>query len=241
MRKLARASLSPGTMGHLAQRTQQVLLAADPKQEAARLWDSKANEAFREVRIALDQIASGLGRCMYCEDSRGTDIEHFWPKSTYPAQAFLWDNYLLACSGCNSNHKREQFPLDAAGHPLLIDPTAEEPRDHLLLMSITGEYKHLTIKGEESVRVFHLNRADLMGGRRNAWEAIQGLLVFYGQLCLRGDSRRALLMQRTLCEYPFSSVFGYLLQVVKTPDAALLIEEECLKVLDKYPDIKGWL
>jgi uncharacterized protein (TIGR02646 family) len=228
-------------VGYLSERTQQVLLAAEPKQEAARLWGSKSHEAFLEIRAALDLMASGLGRCMYCEDSRGTDIEHFWPKSAYPERTFHWDNYLLACGGCNSNHKRDQFPLDSAGSPLLINPTAEEPRDHLLLMSSTGEYKYLTVKGERSIGVFHLNRVDLLGGRRNTWGAIQGLLVRYDQLCSRGDLSRALLMQRTLCEYPFSSVFSYLLHVAETPDAALLIDEDCLKVLDKYPDIKSWL
>jgi uncharacterized protein (TIGR02646 family) len=77
-------------------------------------------------------------RCFYCEDSRGNDIDHFWPKSVYPNKCFRWDNFLLACSSCNGC-KGNQFPLDGAGLPLLIDPTVEDPWDFLFLEATTGQ------------------------------------------------------------------------------------------------------
>jgi uncharacterized protein (TIGR02646 family) len=70
-------------------------------------------------------------RCMYCHDSRATDIDHFWPLSAYAARAFQWENMLWTCTGCN-RPKSEKFALDAVGTPLLINPTAEDPWDFIV-------------------------------------------------------------------------------------------------------------
>lgn len=114
MRRLRRPALSGAAETVMDRLSEQVSGAADPKAKASQLWDnrpSSADAAFVEIRRTLQQMAPGIERCMYCEDSQGTDIEHFWPKGRYPAGAFCWENYLLACSFCNSNCKREDFPL----------------------------------------------------------------------------------------------------------------------------------
>lgn len=90
------------------------------------------------VRSVLQGMAGGRIRCMYCEDSLGTDIHHFRPQVLAPALAFSWSNYLLACAHCNSNRKRSVFPLDRAGLPLFVDPTAEDPLEHLALLPTSG-------------------------------------------------------------------------------------------------------
>jgi len=76
-------------------------------------------------------------RCMYCEDSRGTDIEHYRPQRTYPKLTFTWCNLLLMCAGCNRK-KGAQFPIDSIGTALLIDPTVDKPWDHLQFDENTG-------------------------------------------------------------------------------------------------------
>jgi uncharacterized protein (TIGR02646 family) len=247
MKKLNREPLSPPTMAVLKDRTQQVLAAADPKEEAQRLWKQQGNKAFEEIRETLKTMASGLERCMYCEDSAGTDIEHFWPKSSYPERAFTWANYLLACSCCNSNYKREQFPVDEAGVPRLIDPTAEDPREYLIFSGRTGKYKpkpregQASPKGQKSIEVFGLDRDILEKGRRMAWRIIPLLLRDYAEACSLRDWRKALAVQQDLCEYPFASVFVWFIDIASGPQAARFIDERCLSVLDKYPDIKGWV
>lgn len=247
MKKLNREPLSASTLALLDARTQQVLAAADPKEEAQRLWKQQDNKAFEEVRSTLASMATGRQRCMYCEDSAATDIEHFWPKSRYPEWAFTWANYLLACSGCNSNHKREQFPLDVSGGPLLIDPSAEDPRDHLILSVTTGKYqprKHggqESPKGQKSIEIFGLDRDILEKGRQDAWNTLPALLLSYDDACSRGNWRFARETQRTLCRFPFASVFVWFIDIAARPDAATFIDERCLAVLDKYPDIKGWV
>ncbi len=92
---------------------------------------------MRAVLEILRDMARKRQRCMFCEDSRGTDIEHFWPKSAYPARTFDWFNLLLACAACNQAKSRS-FPLDPRGRPLLIDPTAEDPWDYLFFDAATG-------------------------------------------------------------------------------------------------------
>lgn len=241
MRRLRRERLSEATQSVLQERTRRVLASADPDAEVDALWKARNNQAFDEIRSTLRSMASGLERCMYCEDSAGTDIEHFWPKSLYPERAFSWENYLLACSGCNSNYKRDQFPLDEAGQPLLIEPTSEEPREHLVLTSKTGKFEARTPKGQKSIEVFGLFRDALEKGRRSAWRIISLMLLHYGDACSRSDWRTAISIQQDLCQYPFAGVFVWLIDTAARPDAAMFIDERCLAVLDKYPDIKDWL
>lgn len=73
----------------------------------------------KHVRAALESMARGAVRCMYCDDSRGTDIDHFEPLDSAPLRAFVWLNHLLACSFCNSNVIRHQYPVTAEGACLL--------------------------------------------------------------------------------------------------------------------------
>jgi hypothetical protein len=74
---------------------------------------------------------------MFCEDSRGTDIDHFWPLKPFSRRTFVWENLLLACGGCN-RVKGNRFDLNDQGDPLLIDPTAEDPWNFLFFEPDTG-------------------------------------------------------------------------------------------------------
>ena len=127
--------------------------------EAKRRWEQKAPATFEEIRETLQAMAPGIERCMYCESSEATHIEHFWPKRRAPCRAFDWNNYLLACSACNSNHKRDRFPRKN-GRPLLINPVEEDPINHLAL-SPKGKYVPITPEGEHSITVFGLDRGVL--------------------------------------------------------------------------------
>lgn len=138
MRKIARDTLSPSSARVLVRRH-----GALPRGTAAetveREWGKmrRRSKAMREVLTVLRKMARARERCMYCEDSRGTDIEHFWPKRDYPDKLFDWDNLLLVCSGCNRK-KNARFPLDHVGRPLLLDPTADDPWTHLFYEPRTG-------------------------------------------------------------------------------------------------------
>jgi uncharacterized protein (TIGR02646 family) len=241
MRKLKRLPLSPETLQFLQERTQTVAGAAEPKAEVDRLWKLQTAKAFAEIRATLRKMASGLERCMYCEDSAGNDIEHFWPKSEYPERAFDWHNYLFACSPCNSNFKRTRFPLDDASQPLLINPTEEEPLDHLHFLTRTGEYSPQTPKGEASVDVFGLNRTTLQIGRWRAWASLRHLLPVYVQRKAAGRDEDAEEIVQIFRTSPFSGVLAAFLRIASGPSARRLIAPECLEALAAHPEIATWL
>ncbi len=84
--------------------------------KAKSLWEQKRSskagkEAFDEIKEVLKTMCVGIKTCNYCEHDRAFDIEHIYPKSLYPSLAFIWDNYLLACKGCNSEYKSDNFAI----------------------------------------------------------------------------------------------------------------------------------
>ena len=143
MRRMQRPPLPLAAQNYLDQRQQ----AADQQQadgtlDIERRWaDARQTQAIAgtadSVLATLRQMAGQGARCMYCSDSRGTDIEHFRPKAAYPTQAFRWPNLLLCCSACG-RLKGARFPLDPAGEPLFIDPSHDDPWAHLNFVPETG-------------------------------------------------------------------------------------------------------
>jgi uncharacterized protein (TIGR02646 family) len=132
-------------------------------------------------------------KCCYCEtkyeDPRHLDIEHFRPKvgvrqsSSHPTEypgyywlAYDWDNLLLSCEACNSDHKRTFFPLAnpryrARNHhddltverPQLVNPVRTDPRHHIRFQDETPYHK--TRKGRITIEVIGLRRPALREAR----------------------------------------------------------------------------
>jgi uncharacterized protein (TIGR02646 family) len=135
MRRLFRPPLEY-TLGNYLDRMQDLV---DSSGGVAPLWKAQRKTSpMRQIAQVLGKMTGPRERCMYCEDSRGTDIEHFRPQSRYPNYAFRWLNFLWICTACNRS-KGNRFPLDAAGNPLLIDPTLDDPWDFLFFDPKTGE------------------------------------------------------------------------------------------------------
>lgn len=102
------------------------------------IWkNARRTKAIQHVFRTLVEMSGKRERCMYCDDSRGTTIEHFWLKSAYRKKCFCWENMLLLCQGCQS-HKGNRFDLDSFGNPLLINPTMEDPWDFVFFEETTG-------------------------------------------------------------------------------------------------------
>lgn len=247
MRRIKRQTLTQNTADKLAELTRDVVGSPDPKLQARIRWENKPTTAFREIRDSLEAMAWGRSRCMYCEDSLGTDIDHFWPKSTYPERAFEWANYLLACSYCNSNLKREEFPRDASGIPLLIDPTAngEDPAAHLEFLPSSGRFEAIGPKGPESIRVFGLNDDStprrLPKGRREALISLTALLMAYDR-ALDSNPTRANEIKTAIQDYPFSSVLCWLVRIVQLPIAtANAVLGADIATLARLHRVETWL
>jgi len=252
MRRIHREPLSEAALELLCKRTCQIAEAGNRheknsdrcrarREEADRLWGQERAKAFEEIDRVLRRMAPGHELCMYCEHNIGSDIDHFWPKENYPGRAYTWENYLWSCSICNSHHKGARFPRDERGKPLLINPAEEDPREHLALSPTTGKLVGKTSKGEQTIDVlgFH-KRGGLDKARRDAFRAIQQLVVDYAAQCACGNAEEALVIQGLICRHTLASALCDLLQLLDSPGGALLIRPDCRAAIEAHPEIRHW-
>lgn len=239
MIRLQRTGLPPAVAAHLKTYTQEIEQTAESKRKAKALdlWaHSTVRRRVREGILAtLADMAPGHQRCMYCGDSQGTDIDHFEPKSLAPLRTFEWLNHLLACSYCNSNQKRNTFPRSAEdGSPLLLDPTLQDPLDHLRLVLPLCTYKGLTPQGEACIDVFGLNsRGALVDGRRTAYGTAKQSVELWSIATDRGQHAKAAEVVRLAWNRPLADVLAGMFHQSGHPAADLLFdgEEETLGLL----------
>ncbi|HCU51112.1 MAG TPA: HNH endonuclease [Micromonosporaceae bacterium] len=193
----------------------------DAKRHARDLWN-RNRVPRRGLRDVLNRMAPGFQRCMYCGDSEGTSVDHFEPIARNPVRTFDWLNHLLACSFCNSNQKGSRFPVDELGNPLLIDPTVEDPFDHLALSLSVGEYRPRTPKGGNTIDVLGLNRPILISGRTHARSVVGQALRQWAT----GDRDERSRQVRTIRMQPLADVHQAMFRYAMTPAAADLFASE---------------
>ncbi|WP_405948849.1 hypothetical protein OG588_22340 [Streptomyces prunicolor] len=129
-------------------------------------------------------------------------------------------------SRCNSNFKREEYPCDdETGECLLIDPSVDDPADHLELLVAVGEYEARTRKGKESIRIFGLNREDLIQGRFDAYVTSCDVLNSWHRKVGRGDLAGAAQSAAALRREPFGDLLRALEKLGGSYAAAALGEE----------------
>ncbi|GAB3701982.1 HNH endonuclease family protein [Nocardiopsis oceani] len=205
MIRLKRADLPADLAEQLSKKTVSLIAVHAGSKVARETWKN-ARSCRNGLREQLSSMAAGVERCMYCGDSMGTDVDHFEPIFLAPFRTFEWPNHLLACSHCNSHEKRESFPRTEEGVPLLIDPTSEEPTEHLLLVLSTGAYEALTPRGESVIEVFGLNRQPLVRGRRSAFVTTKAVLQTYLRQHEDGPRDEAAETAAELDHQPFADV-----------------------------------
>ena len=182
-------------------------------------------------------MAPGTQRCMYCGDNLATDIDHFAPISFSPLSTFEWLNHLLACSHCNSNEKRDKYPCDDSGNVLLLDPTRDNPSDHLRLSFSDGRYHGITAIGSESIEVFGLNRPDLRRGRERAFLLRRLVLVAIYGLIVDGREDEAIDNMAMLVEEPFASVLQAIFGTAESDRAEDMLGADLVAIL-RNPDMQ---
>lgn len=132
-------------------------------------WKSaRQTKSMEKVLATLHAMAGERQRCMYCQDSHGSDIEHFRPKTLFPRYMYRWKNLLLCCTHCG-RIKGNQFPM-AGRRVLLVDPTQENPWDSLDFDPVTGnicarfdlQINNWSEKGVETVKALHLDRREVL-------------------------------------------------------------------------------
>lgn len=170
MRKVARLGLPAKTQKALDKKQQETnRRSAEGSLQVDAFWKNARNTLYiGKVLSTLKNMAGDRERCMYCSDSHGTDIEHFWPKAPYPERMFCWPNLLLCCTECG-RFKGERFPMEN-GQPLLIDPTAENPWNFLDFDPATGNVmarfdvatNDWSKRGIETIKALQLDRREAM-------------------------------------------------------------------------------
>lgn len=179
------------------------------------------------------------GHCAYCERAIDTSdgIGHFRPLSLpyeqdgeafadhYSWLAFEWRNLFLICRRCQKakgvhfpvTDSRAQFlatfdEVKAEEKPLLIDPTSDNPENHLNYL-VSGECfpRKNSSKGSITVEVLALNEPELIDERRRAIEdairvwrnAIERPNELPGDFLLAGSFRGACrdILRRSLNEF----------------------------------------
>lgn len=237
MIRVSRIGAPPATQRLLDLRTAAVTTKGGTSADAREEW-KKATTPKKHVRELLQKMAFGVQRCMYCEDSLGTDIDHFQPIAQAPARAFVWSNHLLSCSHCNSNEKRDEYPCDPAGNCLLVDPTAEDPAVHLGLLLASGLYQARTVKGEETIRVFGLNRPDLVRGRQAAFVVACAVLRDWHRHWKVDDSEEAKRIAGALQLSPFAGVISTMAGLPPT-QAVLVLGAEAASAAASWHEVYG--
>jgi uncharacterized protein (TIGR02646 family) len=220
--RVARVDLEEKLRKRLDLRTTLLVKRAANAKSARRSWKGALAER-NNIKSALSLMATGIERCMYCGDNRGTDIDHFEPISISPRRTFEWQNHLLACSSCNSNAKRDSFPCDSDGKSLLINPAIDEPSDHIELSFSQGKYEGVTLKGQVTIDVFQLNRGDLEMGRAIAFARCKSMLRDYLALRADGLAEEACETKGALENQPFADVLHAMYRAAHLPGATMVL------------------
>ncbi|MGW7477079.1 HNH endonuclease [Nonomuraea muscovyensis] len=177
---------------------------------ARTVWDRHTvrRDVHKPLMGVLREMAPGIDCCMYCGDHLADTIDHFVPKAKCPTRTFQWRNLLLACSPCNSRYKGERFESDGLVGSLLIDPTLEDPLDHLHLSLATGHYVPIegSIKGHWTIKVCGLNKSNRPMARVHAWETMREGVRVWARARQERDWKKMSIWQRLMKEQPFADV-----------------------------------
>ncbi|NOH60315.1 HNH endonuclease [Vibrio sp. RE88] len=141
-----------------------------PKPEA--LADKDYNHP--DNKAALKSASNN--KCMYCESEVLTvdhgEIEHFRPRSKYPALIYDWNNLGFVCHRCN-HAKLAKFD---EGTPY-IDPYSEDPENHILFCGFEARPFRQCERGELTISDIQLNRPDLRESRIEKLKEIDAFII----------------------------------------------------------------
>lgn len=188
MRRIAAAPCPPKISATLMHR--QTALDADPSKVQSSWKSFTRLKTYEVLRATLAEPLGSRRRCAFCSDSRAADVEHFWPKSAYPARTYVYENLLLVCPECN-RAKLHRFPVDQSGLPLLVNPAADDPWDVLYFAPITGiidaRITHIGDSGEVIRDARGLATLDVLGPILNSTPVIEGRMKSWKALVSRLD------------------------------------------------------
>lgn len=139
------------------------------------------------VKNALKKMYGG--KCCYCENRIGIEgfenIEHLKPKSLpqFHMLAFSWENLHWCCEKCNTLKKAKWN-----SHYPILDPTKDNPENHIYMNTITGKIEYKTRRGKTTINHTKLNRDELVTARKRIIDMLNKIfLLVQGTPTLKDD------------------------------------------------------
>lgn len=151
-----------------------------PRPQSKKAWDKSQYKSLKKkIRLHYSHVQSDI--CAYCHEpisfeGYGEAIEHIIPKSKKYRWMFHPKNICLSCYGCNTKkgtknplvqdftfygHRYEDFPADSS-HYKIIHPHFDTYSKHLYEEKFICKVSNFSTKGEETIKMFKLNRLDLL-------------------------------------------------------------------------------
>ncbi|MDM8564697.1 HNH endonuclease [Candidatus Halobeggiatoa sp. HSG11] len=151
-------------------------------------WNTACKEGDKVSKIRQKLLQMSNETCVYCGikiDDVTMDVDHYLPSSLFPYLAYSWDNLVPSCKKCNQNIKSDFSPASLTGkkivenilsdnieHELvydkkqlldsvndrLIEPTFDNPEEHLEFNPEFYFYENKTKIGEITIRKFFVHK-----------------------------------------------------------------------------------
>ena len=121
--------------------------------------EKKKEGKIKEVTAVWreDYITSALskmshGKCAYCEKEEDPlEVEHYFCKHKHSEQVVDWTNLLPVCHRCNT----QKSTHDCEAEPI-IDPTVDDPKEHLIYANYRFYIRNESQKGECTIAYLNL-------------------------------------------------------------------------------------
>lgn len=201
------------------QRTLAGCLPKDPR--IKRQWTRFTDDTGLKPRVLAVLQQQSDCKCVYCENEDASTIDHFYPKSEYPAKTFRWDNLNLSCFPCNLA-KRAVFPL-AGRRPVILNPMSEETAHFFSIDPSTGVITpaagltpYQARRSTETITYFKLNRTGLARARKKVARRVRAAIEAYA--LEQRPAIRQVLLELLNSDEPFRAVVR---QILRYPDPGL--------------------
>lgn len=150
------------------------------RQRAAN-WNSLQGVNGRRVKAAL--ALAFYSKCGYCEQIEANTVDHFRPQAGDVAARWDWDNFVLACSSCQT-YKHNQPPCNNE-NICMVNPRCDDPLHFLFFDLKTGAVTANPItpaaraRGERTVQILGLDRRTVLQDerRRKLWDVLGHMLA----------------------------------------------------------------
>lgn len=123
----------------------------------------KVLKYYKDAAFVDDIYKLSNRKCTFCESEIETvsyiNVEHFHPKSIYPATTFWWKNLIPACGACNS----VKGDFDTKNEPF-VNPMKDDPDQYFEFTDCRIKVSNSApsvIKAENTIKMCNLKRISL--------------------------------------------------------------------------------